>query len=150
MLRSRSTMSRTVTLCTRPADREGRTFFHSTGDSSYPTKRSSTRRACWAITKGMLTCRGLSMARKMAFLVISLKTMRLVLASASPRASCRCQLMASPSRSSSVASHTVSADLASFFNSLKRPLSAVTSYVGMKPFSTSTANCPPGKSRMWP
>ena len=51
--RSRSTSSRTATLCTRPADSDGRTFFHSTGDSSKPTRRSSTRRACWALTRFM-------------------------------------------------------------------------------------------------
>ena len=62
--RSRSTSSRTATLCTRPADSDGRTFFHSTGDSSKPTRRSSTRRACWALTRFMSTVRGFSIASK--------------------------------------------------------------------------------------
>ena len=44
--RSLSTIKRTATDCTRPADREGLTFFHRTGDNSKPTSRSNTRRAC--------------------------------------------------------------------------------------------------------
>ena len=38
--RSRSTTKRTATDCTRPAESDGFTFFHNTGDSSKPTKRS--------------------------------------------------------------------------------------------------------------
>ena len=34
--RSLSTTSRTATDCTRPADSRGMTFFHSTGETSYP------------------------------------------------------------------------------------------------------------------
>ena len=48
---SRSTISRTETDCTRPADKPPFTFRHNTGDNSYPTKRSSTRRACCAFTR---------------------------------------------------------------------------------------------------
>ena len=44
--RSRSTISRTATDCTRPAESAGFTFFHSTGESSKPTMRSKMRRAC--------------------------------------------------------------------------------------------------------
>ena len=43
--RSRSTTRRVATDCTRPADSRGMTFFHSTGETSYPYSRSSTRRA---------------------------------------------------------------------------------------------------------
>jgi hypothetical protein len=43
--RSRSTTSRVATDWTRPADSRGMTFFHSTGETSYPYSRSSTRRA---------------------------------------------------------------------------------------------------------
>ena len=32
--RSRSTITRVATDCTRPADRRGMTFFHSTGETS--------------------------------------------------------------------------------------------------------------------
>ena len=110
--RSRSTTMRTPTLCTRPALREGRIFRHNTGLNSNPTKRSKIRRACCAFTRSASTVRGDSMAFKMAGLVISENTIRLVCSGWRPRASTKCQLMASPSRSSSVASHTVSAFLA--------------------------------------
>src|SRR5690606_3241897 len=49
--RSRSTISLTATDCTRPADKDGFTLRHNTGESSKPTSRSSTRRACWALTR---------------------------------------------------------------------------------------------------
>src|SRR5699024_160283 len=44
--RSRSTISRTATDCTRPADNPPLTFRHRIGDNSYPTKRSKIRLAC--------------------------------------------------------------------------------------------------------
>ena len=71
MARSRSTIMRTATDCTRPALSPVRTFFQRTGESSKPTSRSSTRRACWALTRFMSMWRGLSTAFKMAVLVIS-------------------------------------------------------------------------------
>ncbi len=43
--RSLSTTSRVATDCTRPADSLGMTFFHSTGETSYPYSLSSTRLA---------------------------------------------------------------------------------------------------------
>ena len=55
----------------------------------------------------MLTVRGFSMASRIARLVISWKTMRLVRSTGRPNTSVRCHAMASPSRSSSEASHTV-------------------------------------------
>ena len=69
--RSRSTIKRTATDCTRPAERAGLTFRHNTGESSKPTMRSSTRRACWAFTKFTSISRGFSIAFKIAFFVIS-------------------------------------------------------------------------------
>ena len=42
--RSLATTRRVATDCTRPADSRGMTFFHSTGETSYPYSRSSTRR----------------------------------------------------------------------------------------------------------
>ena len=45
---SRSTTSRTATDCTRPAESPRRTFFQRMGEIWYPTRRSSTRRACCA------------------------------------------------------------------------------------------------------
>ena len=68
---SRSTIKRTATLCTRPAESDGLILRHSTGDSSKPTMRSSTRRACWASTRLRSMLRGVSMAWRMASLVIS-------------------------------------------------------------------------------
>ncbi len=59
---SRSTIRRTATDCTRPADKAGLIFFHNTGDTSNPTMRSSTRRACCASTRLMSISRGFSMA----------------------------------------------------------------------------------------
>ena len=94
---------------------------------------------------------GFSMAFKMAVLVISLNTMRLVFSAFKPKTSNKCQLMASPSRSSSDANHTVSASLAYFFNSATNFFfSSGTSYLGAKPFLTSMAPSPDDKSRMWP
>ena len=94
--RSRSTMMRTPTLCTRPALNDGRIFRQSTGLNSKPTNLSRMRLACWALTRSASTVRGDSMAFKMAGLVISEKTMRLVCSSFNPRASIKCQLIASP------------------------------------------------------
>ena len=51
--RSRSTIRRTATLCTRPADKPRATFDQSSGDNSKPTTRSKNRRACWAWTLSM-------------------------------------------------------------------------------------------------
>ena len=115
--RSRSTIRRTATDCTRPADKAGFTFRHRMGESSKPTIRSNTRRACCAFTKLILISRGVSIACKIAFLVISWKTIRFVFSGFNPKTSYRCQDIASPSRSSSDASHTCSAVLASDFNS---------------------------------
>ena len=69
--RSRSTIRRTATDCTRPADKAGFTLRHNTGESSKPTMRSSTRRACCAFTKCTSMSRGFSMAFKIAVFVIS-------------------------------------------------------------------------------
>ena len=43
--RSRSTMSRSATLWTRPADRPNASLLQTSAETSYPTIRSSTRRA---------------------------------------------------------------------------------------------------------
>ena len=53
--RSRSTMMRTPTLCTRPALSLGLTLRHKTGLRSNPTRRSKMRLACCAFTKSMST-----------------------------------------------------------------------------------------------
>ena len=119
--RSRSAMRRTATLCTRPALRLFLLvliFRHRTGLNSNPTMRSSTRRACCAITRSILTVRGFFTAASIAGFVISWKTIRLVVIGSRPSTSHRCQLIASPSRSSSVASQTSSDLFAKDFNSL--------------------------------
>ena len=78
--RFRSTMSRRATDCTRPAERPGRTFFHRTGESRYPTSRSRIRRACWASTRRRSMARGLWKASRIASRVISVNVTRLAAA----------------------------------------------------------------------
>ena len=147
--RSRSTTNLTATDCTRPADNLGCTLRHKIGDNSKPTNRSNTRRACCASTKHLSMVLGFSIACKIAVFVISLKTMRLVFSSLRPNTSNKCQLMASPSLSSSDANQTVSASLAYFFNSATNFFfSSGTSYLGKNPFLTSMAESPDDKSRM--
>ncbi len=136
---SLSQMSLTATLCTRPAERLGLIFFHRRGLSSKPTMRSRTRRACWALTRSRSMPRGLAMAARMAGLVISWKTMRRVRTGSSPSTSAKCHAIASPSRSSSEASHTIPASPAAAFSFLTSSfLSAGISYIGVKSPSTST------------
>ena len=100
--RSRSTTIRVATDCTRPADSFGMTFFHSTGETSYPYSRSRIRRYSYALTRLRSRSRGLDTAAWMAGLVISWNTIRLT-GTFGLIVSSRCQAMASPSRSSSVA-----------------------------------------------
>ena len=114
---SLSTISLTVTDWTLPAESDGFIFFQRTGDNSKPTNLSKTLRACWALTKLIFILRGFSIAFWTAVFVISLKVIRLVSLLSNPRVSYKCHEIASPSRSSSVASHTISAALVSFFNS---------------------------------
>ena len=148
---SRSTMRRTATDCTRPADNDGLIFFHNTGESSKPTMRSSTRRACCASTRLRSMSRGFSIALRIAVLVISWNTMRLVFSGLRSNTSYKCHAIASPSRSSSDASHTISALFAAFFNSLTRfLLSSGISYIGAKLLSTSMLKLFSFRSRMCP
>ena len=114
---SRSTTSRVATDCTRPAEIPVCTFFHNTGEISKPKRRSRIRRASWASTRSMSSSRGFSTASVMALGVISWKTIRRTgtLGLSSSR---RCQAMASPSRSSSVAKKSSSASLSSFLSLL--------------------------------
>ena len=148
---SRSTMSFTATDCTRPAESWGFTLRQSTGDSSKPTRRSSTRRACCASTRFTSRSRGWAKALSMALLVISWKTMRRTLAGSSLATCIKCQEMASPSRSSSVASQTTSASSAFFLMSLINDfLSSKITYLGSKLFSTSMPKSFWGRSRTCP
>ena len=118
--RSRSTIRRRATDWTRPADNPRLTFFHKKGDSSYPTNRSRTRRACWASTKCKSRARGCSSASLIAVFVISWKAIRLISFFFKSKAEIKCQAIASPSLSSSVARMISGASLASFFSSATR------------------------------
>src|SRR5260370_19518431 len=73
---SRSTISRSAKVCTRLGDRPRRLLPHSSGETLYPTMRSSTRRACCASTRLVSTCRGFSNAARIAFGVMSLNVTR--------------------------------------------------------------------------
>ena len=90
---------------------------------------------------------GFSIASNIAVLVISLKTILLVLSALSPKVFERCQAIASPSRSSSLASQTVFIFFANDFNSLTTFfLSEETMYLGEKSPSTLTPNSLEGRS----
>ncbi len=142
--RSRSTSSRTAGDCTRPADLPPGTFCQTTGDSSNPTKRSRICRACWALTRLISTVRGCLMAFSIASLVISWKTMRLVFVGSSFNTSHKCQAIASPSRSSSVASQTVPASFAALRSSATVFFfSESTSYTVSKFLAVSIGGVPP-------
>ena len=84
---SRSTMSLTATDCTRPAERGGLDFFHSTGLSSNPTMRSSTRRACWSVDAVYVDAPRVGYGVEYGVFVISWNTMRRVLSGLSPSTS---------------------------------------------------------------
>ena len=73
---SRSHTMRNATDCTRPALKPRCTFFHNMGLILYPTNRSRTRRACWALTLLTSTSVGFSIASVTAFFVISLNITR--------------------------------------------------------------------------
>ena len=60
--RSRSTIRRTATDCTRPADKPRATLAHSRGDTIKPTTRSRKRRVCWALTRFIFSSDGCSKA----------------------------------------------------------------------------------------
>ncbi len=122
------------------------------------------RRVSCASTRFWSSSRGFSTAARMACAVISWNTIRLI-GTFGLRVSTRCQAMASPSRSSSVARYSSDASASSFFSLVTCCLrSGVTTYSGSKPWSTSTpsrAHDSPlylagtsaalrGRSRMWP
>ena len=137
--RSRSTMSRTATDCTRPADNPRATFDHNKGDSSKPTTRSRKRRACWAFTRASSMPPGLRNASWIASCVISLNTTRRNRSGSPPITCCRCQAMASPSRSKSVARYTRSARAAERLSSATTfSLPGSTWYSAAQPLSGST------------
>ncbi len=117
----------------------------------YPTRRSSTRRACCALTRSILIVRGCENASATAGAVISWNTTRLARCGSICAASNKCQEMDSPSRSGSVARKISSAFLASCFSSFTTSFfSFGTRYLGSKLFSTSTDNCDLSRSRTCP
>ena len=75
--------------------------------------RSTIRRACWASTRGMLIARGDWKARCTSDFVIASKVTRLAIAGSTPSTWVRCQAIASPSRSKSVANQMSLAPFAS-------------------------------------
>jgi len=80
------------------------TLLQRNGLSLKPTRRSTTRRACWALTRRMSISRGDSSARFTASAVISWNSIRFGERSFS--VSARCHAIASPSRSGSEARMT--------------------------------------------
>ena len=137
--RSRSTMRRTATDCTRPAERPRAILAHSSGESSKPTTRSRNRRACWALTRFSSIRPGFRKAASIADWVISLKTTRRKRSGSPPISSCRCQAIASPSRSRSVARYTCSDPSARRLSSeTTLSLPGRTSYSASQPLSGST------------
>ena len=80
--------------------------------------------------------------------VISLNMIRCVLALLIPSSWARCQPMASPSRSGSVAMYSASTFSAAFFSSSSTFfLAGSTLYSGLKPFFSSTPSLDLGRSR---
>src|SRR3972149_3856514 len=115
--RSRSARSRTATDWTRPAERPRWTFRQRRGERLYPTRRSRTRRACWASTFFWSILPGCANAALIARAVISLNVTRYTFRPLTGSSWARCQPIASPSRSGSVATYSASAFSAAFFSS---------------------------------
>ena len=150
---SLSAINLTATLCTRPALK----LFcipilrHKTGLSSKPTILSNILLACCASTKSILIKRGFATAFLMAGAVISWKTIRFVFFGSNPNTSAKCQLILSPSRSSSDASQTSLAFLVIDLSSLTTfSFSLGTIYLGAKWFFISIPISFFSKSLIWP
>ncbi len=136
--RSLSTINFTATDCTLQADNHFCIFFQRTGLALNQTRRSNNLLDCWALTKLRSICLGFFMASSIADFVISWKTILLTVFSSSHKALHRCHQIASHSRSSSVAIHTVWASFVIFLSSFTTFfLSSDISYVGVKLFSIS-------------
>ena len=113
--RSRSITSRVAGLCTLPADAPPPTFVLVILESSNPYIRSNIRRVSCASTRSFPKSRVFFKASVIASLVISLKTI-LLTGTEGFKTSSKCQAIASPSRSSSVARKSSSAFFKAFFN----------------------------------
>ena len=126
---------------TLPALNPHLTFFQRIGLISYPTNLSNTLLACWASTKFKLIFLASLIDSFTAPLVISLKTILQVSSSEIFRILAKCQDIASPSLSGSVARYTLSAFFAAFFNLLiNSPFPLIVIYFGVKFSSISTPN----------
>ena len=138
---SLSQIIRSATDCTRPALKPLFTFTQRSGLIVYPTIRSSILRACCASTRFISRSRGCLMEFFTAVFVISLKEILRILDGSSFSACIRCQEIASPSRSGSVARYILSAFLAALrrFES-NSPFPLIVIYFGSKSFSTSIPN----------
>ena len=134
--RSFITNNLTATDWTLPADNPPAIFRHNNGESVYPTNRSRMRRVSWAWTICSSISRQFFRAFWIASLVISWNTIRFV--GTLGLSSCnRCQLILSPSRSSSVARISSLAPLSAVFNSWTiLRLSLGMMYSGANPDST--------------
>ena len=115
--RSRSTINRAAGVCTRPALSPPATFLHNTGEIRYPTIRSRIRRACCALTRSILIGCGCLKASCTSALVTASNVTRFALIGSIPKSTARCQAIASPSRSRSVANQTSVESAASFLSS---------------------------------
>src|SRR5688572_4354384 len=110
-----------------------------------------TRRACCAFTRFMSRSRGCSSACLTARSVISLKVSRWIGRRTGFRVWARCQAIASPSRSGSGASRMRPAlRAAALIFASAWLLPRMGTYLGSKPFSTSTPSSLLGRSMMWP
>ena len=148
---SLSTMILTATDCTLPAESPLRIFWDKNGLSLYPTRRSKILLACCASTRSLSIALGCSMPVFTPVFVISLNSTRLFSSSSNPSKYAKCQEIASPSRSGSVARYTQSEACAAFFNSSTSfSLPLMTSYLGAKWFLTSTLKRVGDKSRICP
>lgn len=138
---SLSTSNFTATDCTLQADNPVFIFLHNTGESSNQTRRSRILLACCASTRLISTVLGFSTACWIADFVISRKTILGVVSTGSHNAWHKCRAIASHSRSSSVASHTLFIAFEAFLSAETTAfLSLLTSYVGSKSASLSIAS----------
>ena len=152
---SLSHISFKATDCTLPADLEPGSFLHNIGDIENPIRWSKALLAKYASTNSVFISLGIFIASKTAFLVISLKTTRWTGLSCIVfllfRISFRCQLIASPSLSGSVARIRVSAVFNSLIISFTTfSLSLCISQDILKLSSGRTAPSLDGKSLTWP
>ena len=138
---------------TLPADKEPIFLFNKV-ESLNPIIRSIILLVSCDSTKDISITRGFSNAPNTAGLVISWNSILLVVFGSKCKSSARCQEIASPSLSGSVASKTSSASLAFFISSrIIFALSFELTYVGLKSFSTSIPSPPlpeVDKSLIWP